>query len=48
MSVVIRPETSHDQEAIWSVNQAAFEGAELESSPCYAAQLDKTSMYIEG
>lgn len=26
MSVVIRPETGQDQEAIWSVNQAAFEG----------------------
>jgi len=26
MNVVIRPETIQDQEAIWSVNQAAFEG----------------------
>jgi predicted N-acetyltransferase YhbS len=34
MSVVIRPETGQDQEAIWSVNQAAFEGAELESLLC--------------
>lgn len=26
MNVVIRPEANQDQEAIWSVNQAAFEG----------------------
>jgi len=26
MNIVIRPETGQDQEAIWSVNQAAFEG----------------------